>query len=317
MMKRLTKPFRTPNHFRIQYASNLFVDCHTQHFEGLLKPAENTEALALLGNIGRPAHGYTRSFLNYCASNWQRVFWILGPHELSNRANETHPHYVHADSAIELAASLGSNIHVMNQHEIRLYPENVALVGSTLWTSNQNKIPQQPEFTSIHGRPGVPLSPSVYADWNKEDCDFLHMKGSFWDGTSPDTRLIFLTHHLPSPLLLNRSLSTETYKRAALDVNSLDFKIRPAITAWLSGATGSCSSGMFGLDPTKQTFCAVNSCFEYPYNTGSKPNPGYYNQMIMDIDTHDRKNPPDAGLPKGKRLPPLVSGIFKPLLSLK
>jgi hypothetical protein len=65
--------------FRLQYASNLFVDLHKQKYDTLVKPVCST--LALLGNIGQPHDAKTYHFLNYCSRNWDKIFWVSGSHE--------------------------------------------------------------------------------------------------------------------------------------------------------------------------------------------------------------------------------------------
>ena len=62
-----------------------------------------------------------------------------------------------------------------------------------------------------------------------------------------------------------------------LDVNALDNMMGDPIRYWLGGSTGSCSSGMFN-----NTFCGVNSCFEYQY-TKWKPNRNYDSMRFVDI----------------------------------
>lgn len=301
--------------FRLQYASNLFVDCHKQPFQALVEPFPNTDTIALLGNIGHPESNRTYAFLEHCTKFWDRVIWILGPHEISNKKGENKIFYELTDKCLTLANHFPERVSVLNHNELYLHKENVAMVGATLWTQEPLFLRGQPEFSRILKDRVQPLTPKTYITWNNEDADFLYIRGRYYKATEATAPLFFLTHHLPVPHLVNTGLTRETYERTSLDVNNYRDRLRPGISVWLSGATGSCSSGYMGPDPTRRTFCAVNSCYEYPYKENAKPNPGYFNKMIVEVVTHEPEKRPDSKYPPVQGLPPLVSSMLKPKVS--
>jgi len=68
--------------FRIQYASNLHLQCYDKApFPLLVKPA--ARYLALAGNIGEPRSRIWNSFFDYASSNWDQVFYVPGEQEYS------------------------------------------------------------------------------------------------------------------------------------------------------------------------------------------------------------------------------------------
>ena len=266
--------------YKLQYAGNLAVDSHAMNFDRLVRP--RVENLALLGNIGRPDHPRTKDFLQYCANNWKQVYWIPGPHELTNVKEQKKKEYYH--KKIERCQTLATDTDVsfIIQSEIPIPYTSISLLGSTLWTHMRSRIAGQPEFESIYKYTSLGLSrltPNTYKTWHYEDFNF------YLDKTKYDKKTTFLvlSHHLPCSSILSTGLSTETYCRLDLDVNHLGRYFRPNVAAWLSGATGSCASGNFGSTPGKQTFCSVNSCFEYPFTEEMKPHPGYRNDMFVEI----------------------------------
>lgn len=154
--------------FRIQYASNLFVDLHAPKYKSLLKPVSST--LALLGNIGRPQDEKTYHFLNYCSRNWDTVAWVNGSHELSSAETKT-------------LAKEFSNIRCLDSEEI-VFPS-----GSSILIGLPSEKPQELPlalFRRIFWSMTNPLSSIVFLTSNSK-----RMKGTLMQ----DTRL-------ESPMLL-------------------------------------------------------------------------------------------------------------------
>jgi len=102
--------------FRLQYASNLFVDLHKQKFEALVKPVCST--LALVGNIGKPNDAKTYHFLNYCSRNWDTVLWVSGTHEVTDSP------YVVRDLSREF-----QNVRCLDSEETVFPSENAIVFG--------------------------------------------------------------------------------------------------------------------------------------------------------------------------------------------
>lgn len=270
--------------FRIQYASNLFVDKAPIAFDKLVKPVPHTKVLALLGNIGRPTSKKTHEFLEYCASHWNKVLWIMGPHELTNTdtdAKDAKLYYQKADTTLTLANEFSGGITILNHTEYHSHESNVTIAGASLWSPNKKIMPNEPEFrdifTATWEKQITPMKPETYIKWNKEDIEYFETTKKYWNMMKQKRNLVFLSHHLPLRSLYSQGLSRSTYNRMTLDVNALDNMMGDPIRYWLGGSTGSCSSGMFN-----NTFCGVNSCFEYQY-TKWKPNRNYDSMRFVDI----------------------------------
>lgn len=272
--------------FRIQYAGNLGVDSQKIPFKKLLAP--QVDNLALLGNIGRPDHPRTKDFIQFCAEGWKKTYWILGPHELSNAKGSKESFYKKIEQCQNLAASTEGKVVMVLQSEIPIHDSPITILGMSLWSPFQASHKQHPELTQIFCKAGKTCPPEKYREWFLEDMLFYKEK------IQAQETFVVLSHHLPLFNLVGRSLSSETYERIMIDANNLQRHFRPNVVAWLSGATGSCSSGNFGKNPGQQTFCSVNSCFEYPFLEEMKPNPGYRNDMYYEIDLA-KKNRPGMG----------------------
>ena len=324
MMNRILDTVKPRTHYRLQYASNLLIDLHRKPFNEILRPAPRVEHVALLGNICRPGSLRSWHFLNYCATHWEKVFWILGPHELSNAPGSQKAFYEQTEAIQKMTEDFKDTVILMNHQEYSQPKENLAIVGASLWTPNLRAVAGQPEFTSIYKKgdsQGTPclMDSATYKDWHEEDKEYLRMRRRYWYSMEPQINLLFLTHHLPSPYMLSHTMSAESYKRISLDVNNMEEYMRPPLRVILSGASGSTASGYLGPDGVEpKVFCAVNSCFEYPLVKKAKQNPGYSPTLYMEMNLQPSKYPPaeasagsqTAGLPKP------VSSLFKPHVPL-
>jgi len=255
--------------FRLQYASNLFVDLHKLSFDKLVKPG--CSKLALLGNIGRPEHPKTYHFLNYCAKNWDTVYWIPGPHELTNAPGGRTPYTEKIVSVRQLAKDV-PGVNILDNQEAVFHKERIVLLGTPLWTHTTLPPKGQPEFTSIYTSVGeagpIPLCHHVRNKLHKQDSQFLAERSLFWQIVHPHVNLVYLTHTLPSSLLLTSPMSDEAMRRLPLDIAypTLDYPLK----AWIGGATGSTHEANLGSIPEEQVKVAVNSMFEYPFQEKTK-----------------------------------------------
>jgi hypothetical protein len=112
--------------FRIQYASNLFVDLTKQKYDSLVKPICST--LALVGNIGRPDNPKTYHFLNYCSRNWDSVLWSSGSHELTQSSGDTHSYA----KSLQRVSSLSKgffNVRCLDGKENVIHSNNIIMIG--------------------------------------------------------------------------------------------------------------------------------------------------------------------------------------------
>ncbi len=279
--------------FRLQYASNLFVDLHRVSFDTLLRP--KAPYLALTGNIGRPWSPKSYSFLKYCSKHWDTVLWVPGPHELTNLSSSRHT----ASEAVLAMKDLSKQIpglQILDSKEAVFHSDGVVALGTSLWTH----IPPgltfkgEPEFTSILASVDeagpIPLTRTIRNTWNKEDHLFLKERSLFWTIVRPDVQLVYLTHTLPTVRLLNPTLRNRTYLRLPLDCNMQTRK--PGMRAWIGGATGSTNQ----LE--NNSFC-VNSLYEYPFTSPSFSNKEYDPECVLEIQPQTPTVLPDLVLPEG------------------
>jgi hypothetical protein len=295
--------------FRLQYASNLFVDLHRQKYTTLLTPACST--LVLLGNIGRPESPKTYHFLKYCSSNWGKVLWVPGPHELTNLPNGRATYRDKTSDLLTLCSSL-SNVTLMASKELPFHEEKILLLGCSLWTPLSFPTRNQPEFTSIYTSVDesgpIPLCHHVRNALHRADLNFLAERSLFWSIVHADLSLVYLTHTLPSPRLLSSDLKEASYARVPMDCRA--FPMVPPIQAWLGGASGSSEEATVG-SPSHPIQIGVNSLFEYPFHPSLRSK-GYDPMRVLEIQPRNPLSPP---LPRFT-LPPLVSSLLLPKVSL-
>ena len=299
--------------FRLQYASNLFVDLTKQPFQQLVKPAAPT--LALLGNIGRPEHPKTYHFLNYCSKNWDSVLWIPGPHDLSN-TREGRATFQEKLLNTHALSKQFSRVFIMDNKEQIFHNNRVVLLGTPLWTHLTLPPKGQPEFeqiyTSVDEAGAIPLCHHVRNHWHKEDMQFLHERSLFWTIVNPAAQLVYLTHTLPSSLLLQAPVGEAQWGRLRMDM--MHPGIERPLRAWLGGATGSTRTANIGTHPGDQVQCGVNSLHEYPFN-GPSQKKDYDPMRVLELEDESPPGISPLYLPQ-LILPSLLSSLLKPKVSL-
>ena len=113
--------------FRIQYVSNLHLDCYPKAvFPLIVKP--KARYLALTGNIGVPNHKVYESFLDYVSSHWDQVFYVPGLKEYTTKNSIIDSHDCLANTLKKR-----HNIHYFHfNNSLFTTPDNVAILGGTL-----------------------------------------------------------------------------------------------------------------------------------------------------------------------------------------
>lgn len=138
------KSYHDNNQLGIQFASDLHLETNLriEDFESILKKANDFTNILVLGgdicNIHTKQHkDLLRRFLEYCANNWSKVFYIPGNHEyyycdykyvndeLENMCNE-----ISSDPTIKGSITF-AQYHV---HYLEFQDKTVALIMTTLWS---------------------------------------------------------------------------------------------------------------------------------------------------------------------------------------
>ena len=105
----------------VQYTSNLFLN--TARCPRNLKPVAPN--LLLLGNIGQWENTKTQDFLKYARGNWDKIFWVPSPHDLSSPSGK--PFYEILD---KMYAS--DKLCILEQSEVCLPGTDIVLLGCPL-----------------------------------------------------------------------------------------------------------------------------------------------------------------------------------------
>ena len=264
----------------LQYASGLFADRGAAAATAALFSQPPTAPnLTLLGNCGSVAtpsqEKETRDFLARCSANWERVFWVPGPHELASPSKELVTDQLHYLRT--LAAEAGENVILLDKSEYPFHKDDIVLIGITGWSDligyGADLPPTSLEATHIWttggyagGQAQNPRTVDIQ-EWHTEALEWLRQRINWWSMYRPGMRTVILTHHLCTPSLLSSGLTPTAYKRATLDTMSEQstetflsgkggWVVPPS--AWLCGATGSSCSGIVG---GRRTFIGVNSLF--------------------------------------------------------
>lgn len=203
--------------FRIQYVSDL----HLEFYEKAVFPqmvVPNARYLALAGDIGQPGSRVFHGFLDYVSQHWDQVFYVPGNHEYYAKHPYTkwkyHPpmpfHRRH-QHLCEIVRAY-KNIHLLDSTSPSYFcePENVAVIGSTLWThipderlvdartgmNDYNYIPVICGSGDPDGCDVRPLHPDDVNHSHAQQRSLLADQIAHWQGRGADVCVI--THHMPS-----------------------------------------------------------------------------------------------------------------------
>lgn len=236
-----------PRVFRIQYASDLHLEHYTKVYpHKLVKPV--APYLALAGDIGHPSSHLWRPFFEYANRNWDHVFYVPGTKEYSLAESFKKQHRKIKESLAEF-----QNISLLDETAPSFYfqKQNVAIVGSTLW-SKQN---DEHYINALHTLDKARIEKHI----------------DFW--TYQKATIVVLTHHIPSYRLIKQPFQNHP----AAYASSCESLMTPQVRAWIYGRTHTASQVMI-----RNTLAAVNSR-GYP----SEQVPGFSNQAVVEIEGAD------------------------------
>ena len=241
--------------FRIQYVSDLHLEFYEKAvFPQLVSP--NARYLALAGDIGQPGSRVFHSFLSYVSGHWDRVFYVPGNHEYYTKKPApkwkyhapTHFHDRHRE--LRESVSAYKNIHFLDAVSPSYFceEENVAVVGSTLWThvpdehlvdaklemNDYTFIPVQCGSGGDGGGDGIrALHPDDTNHFHIQERRILTEQIEHWSRRGADVCMI--THHMPS-----FSLISPRYRGHHLNccfASSCEDLMQPHVKAWIYGHT--------------------------------------------------------------------------------
>lgn len=287
--------------FRIQYASDLHLEHYDKYaFPLIVRP--NARYLALAGDIGTPGTAIYTSFMNYVSSNWDRVFYVAGnreyyqPHK-RNWQISTPRTFDETHEEIQNTVSKYKNISFLdhNRPSVHLTNENVTIIGSTLWSKiheHHSSVSQAtvPDYSHIpirekHGSLLRSLRPYDTSRWHMRDKALLETQIDYWKLASK-SKIIMLTHHVPSFTLISPKYSDCSYNYAY--ASSCDQMFGQNMAAWIYGHTHAAGSAVI-----QKTLCVVNA-YGYP----NQEIAGYLPDAWIEIDTSMEEEESDANYPE-------------------
>lgn len=250
--------------FRIQYVSDL----HLEFYDKLAFPLILTPAaryLALAGDIGHPDTDLFKSFIDYTARNWDRVFFVAGNHEYYTRKpaqswKHTIPaHMFETQDALKAIFARYKNVTYLHHDNPSVYlaGENVAIVGSTLWShipresmylshamNDYKYIPFESEGTVR------PLLPEDVNQLHTKEREMLEAQIDYWG--SQKAQVVVITHHMPSFSLISPKYENSPYNM--MFASHCEALMKPHVRSWIYGHTHNAGVASF-----KHTLCAVNA----------------------------------------------------------
>lgn len=277
---------------RIQYVSDLHLEFYDKiKVADLVKPV--AKYLALAGDIGKPGHAVYDRFLQYASDNWKHVFYVAGNHEYYDSHRDkwkykTPTTFEERHKELVAATNKHSNIHFLRRESPSYYlaEENIAVVGSTLWTH----ISATNAVTALHGMSDynyisrryddtvMPISPTFLSKIHEEEKKMLEAQIHYWETQKTD--VVVITHHMPSFSLISpRYIDNPLNFCFASHCESL---MRPHVKAWIYGHTHNASSGIFG-----NTFVACNA-YGYPKENVY----GFQTDRFFEIQPDDNEEQP-------------------------
>jgi 3',5'-cyclic AMP phosphodiesterase CpdA len=204
-------------------------DLHLEMFPGFrLDPAQVTEPnLILAGDIADPSADEYRLFLGHCSQLFERVFVILGNHEMYGSSVEE------ATSAARNVCDSLPNVHLLTRSHFDVGSE-VRIIGTTLWS----KIPKSEafsvgcfigDFRHIRG-----LDVYKYNYLHATDVEWLDSEIS--RAAHDGKRLLVVTHH--APIVRGASLPEHTLSplNCAFATDLRHLLVEP-VSVWVHGHT--------------------------------------------------------------------------------
>lgn len=221
----------------------VFSDIHLENLTRIPKLPVKAKYLFLAGDICQINHHLFFPFLDYCSTNWSKIFYIPGNHE----------YYIKKKNYIELGVEYKNkieerykNVYWLDNSYVSLDEENINIYGTTFWTI--------PPFSSIN-EAKMHINDYNYISYFKEgldkvvDLDTRYVKELADDSfnslqkylNETDKKTIVMTHFPPNrsgtshPQYLAQKKITNLYF-AWPDGTLQNFNLNNVIT-WISGHT--------------------------------------------------------------------------------
>jgi predicted phosphodiesterase len=216
------------NRFCIQYTSDLHLERYATQpaYESILKPV--APYLALAGDIGHPQQ--LKDLFAWASPQWDRIFYVAGNHEYYGAS------YEERFQELQALVKPYENLHFLHPSNPSYFceAENVAVVGSTLWSEvspfgNWNRVT---DYRAIRGATVESLNVLHRAEKSALDAEIRH-----W--TNLGAQICVITHHLPSFRLVHTRFATSTINDCFASAS--DALLRPPVRLWIYGHSHACN----------------------------------------------------------------------------
>jgi predicted phosphodiesterase len=291
--------------FRVQYVSDLHLEFYDKlAFPLLLKPA--AKYLALAGDICQPHHRLFEPFMRYVAGAYDQVFYIAGNHEYY-QDDKAKWKYVMPQNMFEIQASIHRalkpfpNIHFLHHDAPSYYlvKENVAIVGSTLWShipphKKTEALLGMNDFRHIALPNGFPegvrsLEPDDVNLFHEREKRALDHQIDYWSDMGAD--IVVITHHMPSHVFM--SYMYKDYPLNCCFASNSEKMMRRNVRAWVYGHTHSTCSSV-----VNNVLCVANAR-GYPNQKILGYNPQMWLEISMTTEEKDTKEEELVGAAHG------------------
>lgn len=206
----------------------LFSDIHLEFYKSFPKIPKLEANLILAGDIGKINTSNFKDFFDYCSSNWEKVFYVLGNHEYYhfrrpfNRLNKDYHIFI----------KQYPNVFLLDNSHYDINP-NLRIIGSTLWSN--------PTFTEglidikKHINKKLGISIETFKKLHQESAEYLMN-----EILKNDKNLLVITHFPPTqkntshPKYKNQSQYIKDYFASNITDN---IPKKNKIISWIFGHT--------------------------------------------------------------------------------
>lgn len=229
---------------RFQFASNIFINhlssCSTG-FSRIVQPGR-AEILCLLGDIGCPTSDITRQFINFCSKNWDKVLWVPGLLELSQKKFE-HGNWTMEESLDEINKICNNNKNVINMNNNYYKNGEYLFLGSPLWGIDYSRFNRIPNLQRRPSYDSEKINSFQLASMNSKNISWFdsHIE----EALEMNEKVICLSYSTP----IMKIVTGRDKKRCNIMRNYSEGLLRHPVKMWLVGDFYESIYGMYNNIP--------------------------------------------------------------------
>jgi len=208
----------------LKFISDLHLEfCEPIEMNRIFQTIGTGDVLVLAGDLGDPFAQHYRELFTYVSRNFIKVFAICGNHEFYHHKVE---------KSDRKFAELCEEFNVVNMNRNVVEYKGVKFIGTPLWTYVSGSCKLQCDTKYIKD-----MSVTRRNNLHRNDFKFIQ------DNLASELPTIIMTHHLPSPILIQDQYKTPENTQlnewfASPTIENLDFT-GSNVKAWIYGHTHS------------------------------------------------------------------------------